>query len=225
MDTSKFLSLLSQKTLWLARPDTFKDKKEGVFHREMKAELDKIYRSLNSGIKATDGINSSEEFQSYLSNNTYINCWHKNNSESMIMWEMYGQTENSVAIKTTVKKLKESFNLHRVMKFALEVALDDVLYAKHDSIPSEKNYRQPFFIKRPHFSFENEVRLYIRAKDKKSRSDAPLGYAIPVDLSVLIEKIYVHPDSEDWFLESIQDLAKKYNITAEVTKGLCGNKL
>ena len=44
------------------------------------------------------------------------------------MWEIYGKSENSVAIKTNSSKLKNAFNLEDVMKFSLEVALDEVEY-------------------------------------------------------------------------------------------------
>lgn len=224
MDVSKLLSLLHKKSLWLARTDTFKDKKEGVFHDAMKQELSLIYKELNTKNSSNlAGIKNEDKFQEFLSDNTYINCWHKNINENMVMWEVYGQTENSVAIKTTAKKLKDSFNLNTVMKFALEVALDEVSYLNHEDAPAESNYRQPFFIKRPHFSFENEVRLYLMARERKTRANSPLGYEIPVDLSILIEEIYVHPDSKSWFFESIKDLVKKYNIKASVSKGDCGN--
>lgn len=212
--------------LLLARTDTFKDKKEGVFHSAMKKELGVIYQKINeNNDNAPEEIKNEDEFQAFLSDNTYINCWHKNIDESMVMWEVYGQTENSVVIKTTAKKLKASFDLNTVMKFALEVALDDILYLNHEDAPAERNYRQLFFMKRPHFSFENEVRLYLMARDKKTRLSAPLGYEISVDLSIRIEDIYVHPDSENWFFESVKDLVKRYEIKANVSRGISGNKV
>lgn len=39
MDVAKYLSLLSSKSIWLARPDTFKDQREGSFPDSMKSEL------------------------------------------------------------------------------------------------------------------------------------------------------------------------------------------
>ena len=225
MDLSKYLSLLSDQSLWLARSDTFADKREGVFHPAMRRDLDEIYHSLSSEGKINSSdIENTDDFQNHLSNNTYINCWHKSDSESMIMWEIYGQSENSIAIKTTPSKLKNSFNLDNVMKDAIEVALDDVIYEDHDKAASEKCYRQPFFLKRPHFSFEQEVRLYFRARHTKSKSEAPYGYKITVDLNQLIDEIYVHPDAEDWFFHAVKDLNKKYDIRAPLKRGVCGNK-
>ncbi|TBT23710.1 hypothetical protein D5E80_24820 [Vibrio parahaemolyticus] len=47
MDLPKFLSLLSSESIWLARSDTFKDKREGLFHSAMRSELDRIYTVLD----------------------------------------------------------------------------------------------------------------------------------------------------------------------------------
>jgi len=140
------------------------------------------------------------------------------------MWEIYGKSENSVAIKTNSSKLKNAFNLEDVMKFSLEVALDEVEYIDSNSLPSIQSSRQPFFVKRPHFSFEKEVRLYIRSRAHHSNEDAPFGYKIPVDLEVLIEGVYVHPDAEDWFFNAIVDLVKTYGISSPVSYGICGNQ-
>ena len=42
------------------------------------------------------------------------------------------------------------------------------------------------------------MRLYLFARDTKSRSKAPLGYKIKVNILELIDQIYVHPDAESW---------------------------
>lgn len=228
MDVTKFLSLLSKKELWLARADTFEDKWEGKFYPKIKEYIDSVYKSRKDSEEdlPDNGISNTKDFQEHVRRNSYISCWHKNADENMIMWKLYGQTEKSIAIKTTVAKLKESFNLNDIYRFSLEVALDDVVYAEpNEDVKLEKKWRQSFFLKRPHFAFEKEVRLYLKPKEEKFSTNAPLGYRIPVDLSKLIGEIYVHPDSQGWFFEIITDLVKKYDLTIEVKKGVCGNKL
>ena len=226
MDLPKFLSLLSTGELWLARSNTLKDKREGSFSKEMKEELNKIYESLKpeKEIGSNDSIKSASDYEQYVKNNAYFTCWHKNIYDNMVMWEIYGKSENSVAIKTNSSKLKNAFNLEDVMKFSLEVALDEVEYIDSNSLLSIQSSRQPFFVKRPHFSFEKEVRLYIRSRAHHSNEDAPFGYKIPVDLEVLIEGVYVHPDAEDWFFNAIVDLVKTYGISSPVSYGICGNQ-
>jgi hypothetical protein len=226
MDLPKYLSLLTSESIWLARSNTFKDKREGVFHSAMKDDLEKIYEMLSKrdDFPSTAPVKNAMDFQEYLSNNTYISCWHKSLKENMVMWEIYGQTENSIAIKTTASNLKSSFDLNELMKFAIEVALDEVSYIDSESAHLEKNYRQPFFIKREHFAFEKEVRLYLRTTNIGSLPDTPYGYNIPINLDLLIDEIYVHPDADDWFLEAVRALTDRFGLKKEVNKGLCGNK-
>lgn len=68
MDVAKFLSFLSKKELWLARPDTFKDKREGIFHPAMKEELDAVYERLNAQgkVPSDSEIKNSDDYQLYL---------------------------------------------------------------------------------------------------------------------------------------------------------------
>lgn len=87
MSVAKYLSLLSSKSIWLARPDTFKDQIEGSFPDSMKDEFDSIYTTLSKRFYFTGKhlVNDTEEFQNYLKQNTFISCWNKSIEESMIM--------------------------------------------------------------------------------------------------------------------------------------------
>ncbi|PME09157.1 hypothetical protein BCV44_04650 [Vibrio cyclitrophicus] len=226
MDIAKYLSLLSSKSLWLARPDTFKDQREGSFPESMKNELDIIYAALSKRPDFTGNhlVNNTEEFQSYLKLNTFISCWHRSIEESMIMWEIYGRESNSIAIKTKVDRLKSSFDKDETYRnFAIEIALDSVTYTNSTSTQSEQSYRQPYFIKREHFAFEREARLYIRSKEQYSSNNSPSGYPLQVDLSTLIECVYVHPDADDWFLNAVDSATHKYLPEVAVKRGTCGN--
>ena len=50
MDLAKFVSMLEQKALWLARADTFRHRHEGRFPNEMRKFIEKAYE----GLKAKD---------------------------------------------------------------------------------------------------------------------------------------------------------------------------
>ncbi|WP_434926336.1 hypothetical protein [Shewanella sp. HL-SH2] len=125
MDLPKYLSLLSSSSIWLARSDTFKDKREGIFHIAMTKELEDFYNVMSQrpDFHQDLPVKNVGEFQEYISRNTFISCWHKSLKENMVMWEIYGETENSVSIKTTAFKLKDSFCIEAIYKEALEVAL------------------------------------------------------------------------------------------------------
>jgi hypothetical protein len=225
LDLSKFISLLSKKSLWLARVDTFKDKHEGMFPLEMKRALDKIYKDFEKEENTKDGpIQNTTDFQQHLIKNAYINCWHQNLDENMVMWEIYGKTENSVAIQTTVKDLTESVSKKDLKKYKYKVAFEPVIYEKLEDIPGQLTYESPFFIKRPHFKFEKEVRLFLSTYSTMNPTvDTPIGIGMSVNLNTIINDIYVHPDASSWFFDVVQALVDKFELSIPVKKGLYGN--
>lgn len=104
---------------------------------------------------------------------TFLNCWHINDGESAGMWDLYGRSNRSIAIESTVGKLNE----------ALEAGTDypigagHVRYADYDSSwedldkDSKKslnevvfqdsiNFKDLFHIKRDSFRHEREFRAY-----------------------------------------------------------------
>ena len=221
MDLAKFVSLLDKKTLWLARSDTFRDQSEGRFPSEMRAAIEKAYESFDS--EGDSPIKTADDFQVYLCRNAYISCWHKNVDENMVMWELYGRDCNSVAVQTTVEKLED--NICSIDSDGLEFHLKNVQYSRAEDVKGKLNYSAPFFIKRPHYSFEKEARILLSTYSSISpKKETPRGFEVKLDVSNSIEKILVHPDSDEWFIEVVKSISKKYGISATVERGLCGNK-
>ena len=107
------------------------------------------------------------------------NCWHKNDSESMAMWDKYHPRNSGIAIKTTMEKLKES------LTDTIDVYIGDIKYMSHESIKggailpiqkgndsnsfqfenlaslSSASLCYPYFFKRKAFEYEHEVRIII----------------------------------------------------------------
>ncbi len=224
MNLSKFVSLLSTKSLWLARADTFKDQSEGEFHLEMRETLEEAYK--NFDLYENDKIKNENDFQNYLIKNAYINCWHKNDHENMVMWEIYSQAAEAVAIKTSVGDLVSSIDSSPYRKKIMEFLLGEVDYTPSEQIKGKLTYTAPFFIKRPHFAYESEVRIFLSSYSSLFPSlETPLGYSIPINLEEGIHEVFVHPDAQDWFLKSVKDLINAFGVTLPVKKGICGNTL
>ena len=222
MDLSKFISLIEKESLWLARADTFRDKHEGRFPDEMRTIIKKAYDGFNDDSNSV--VKDADDFQDYLRKNTFISCWHKNFDENMIMWEIYGKDTNAIAIQTTVKKILVPIDkLETTPYFMHSLMLKNVIYKRADEIKGALPYEECFFIKRPHFDFEKEVRIsldtYCRINPTKN---TPLGHYLPVVINELIEKILIHPDSPDWFMGVIKSVIEKYDLHAQVERGLYG---
>jgi hypothetical protein len=45
-----------------------------------------------------------------------------------------------------------------------------------------------------------------------------------IDLNIIIQDIYVHPDAAQWFLEAVQALVDQFRLSVTVKRGLYGNK-
>lgn len=220
MDLSKFISMLENKAIWLARVDTVKDKHEGRFPDEMKRTLEEFYK--NPSLNEKSSIENIDDFYDRLIKNTFISCWHKNFDENMVMWEIYGKVNNSIAIQTTVIELKRCMTESKLNGHSF--ILQNVQYQHSNQIFGELLYEDCFFIKRPHFSFEQEVRISLDTYAPKFESlKTPLGYDLPIMINDVISKILIHPDSQDWFLDVLTALIKKYNIKAPVLRGSYGN--
>jgi hypothetical protein len=218
MSLAKFISMIAQNALWLARADTFKDKHEGRFPDDMKKNIMKVYQQL--GNKGSSPIQNAQDLQDYLVKNTFINCWHKNCAENMVMWAIYGESNTSIAIQTSIGKIKTAINTSDLNGHCLN--LKNVTYLESDAIPETLRYEHCFFIKRPHFSFEQEVRISLDTYYPNNPSkETPYGHMLPVNISNLINKILIHPDSPDWFEEVIASITDKYKIHAPVSRGSC----
>lgn len=219
MNLPKFVSMLEQNALWLPRADKFRDRHEGRFPDEMRQLIEKAYEGF--GIDNNSPVKDADDFQDYLLKNTFISCWHKNFDENMVMWEVYGKDNNAVAIQTTVKNIKNSIDITNLTGHSL--LLKNVIYQRADEISGVLLYEECFFRKRPHFSFEQEVRISLDTYSRFSPSKkTPHGYKLPVHVNGLIEKILVHPDSEDWFVNAVKSITKKYKVNAPVSLGQYG---
>ena len=221
IDLAKFISLLDSRALWLARSDTFRDQGEGQFPQEMRVAIEKAYEGFTG--KEDSPIHDANDFREYLCKNAYVSCWHKNVDENMVMWELYGRDSNSVAIQTTVGKLKS--NISKIDSGGLEFHLKNVQYSNAQDVKGKLNYTAPFFIKRPHFSFEQEARILLSTYSAISpNKDTPLGKKVELDAVEAIEKVLVHPDSHDWFVQVVKSISDKYGLKASVERGVYGNK-
>jgi hypothetical protein len=97
-----------------------------------------------------------------------------------------------------------------------------VNYIDYDKewVPEDSIFN-PFLFKRQSFQHEHEIRAIIYTKDSRISCDLHKdsnGLSISVDLNNLIDRIYVSPDSPDWFYELVKNVSCKYGIRKKVLK-------
>lgn len=216
MDLSKFLDIITRAKLFFPRADKLGDPFEGSFPRA-NVKLRKImYPSMSDNERA-----HISEFYRIFKKFTVVSCWHLNESESDAMWKLYLKSDEGVAIQSTFNKLKASFSDKKYSEYIGVVKYLD--YNKEVMKP--EGSLAPFVHKRKSFEHEHELRVIIQHfyRDKNgdqnySKSPFKNGVYVPVNLDALIEKIYLAPTCQDWQVNLVESIIKKYRIIKEVQK-------
>ncbi len=151
----------------------------------------------------------------------HMHCWHLAEAESAAMWEIYQREGRGVAVRSTWGRLTGSLATDRLV-FGGKVRYID--YTK-ELIP-EGNVFDAFMHKRDSYAHEREARLVMLTgqpvgegndeADSRRMEPEPSVVPVPVDLSMLVERVYVAPDAPAWIRESVEDLTRTYGFDFEV---------
>lgn len=219
MDFTKFFSLVSTESLFLCRADLLGDPFEGSYSKANIKLRPEVYKDLPEAVR--DKIQQQmADYAKWVRQWTYINCWHTSEYESAAMWQLYAKSDKAVALKTTYKNLIDSLPDH------VYVGLVQYIDYEEDWLP-EGNVFYPFMHKRKSFAHEKEVRIVhqdLPTSGKGIRVGAANdleGLSVPVDLDLLIERVYIAPTSPNWYFNLVVEVLKKY----EISKALYSSKL
>ncbi|UOK42482.1 MULTISPECIES: DUF2971 domain-containing protein [Flavobacterium] len=203
MDMSKFLDLLISGKMFMSRSDKFEDQYEGTFSEPTFEEIKKISEN-------------NPKFLNYYKShreNVVISSWHTNEYESFAMWQIFTKNNEGLAIQSTLGRLKEALQKERYT----EQYIGEVNYIdyKKELIPFDDAFF-PFLFKRKSFQYENEVRIISDVTSQKLTIND--GLKIDVDINKMIEKIYIHPKSENWYKKLVIELVSKLGFGFEIEK-------
>jgi hypothetical protein len=209
VDTAKFLDFLESRTLFFCRADSFSDKFEGAFTPSLKREIEASY--LKNSIDFT-----YEKFKQRMRQTVFINCWHKDRDDSAAMWALYGLSKYSVALTTTVGKLKDCLDKGAN---AYDLAIEKVEYIKHWRDPKIDiaPYARVFAYKTKAYQYEKEVRVLLDRSLNEFDEEIPAhGMSIGVDPSLLVRSIVIAPEAPPWFDQLVRSTVKRYGLTVPV---------
>ncbi|VTX90103.1 Uncharacterised protein [Neisseria subflava] len=221
MDFSKYMSLLTTRSLYFARADTFEDPYEGAFgslenkeiwenlHKEQFNEILKnpiMSKEVNINCESNRLINDLLELNKMIKKKWFISCWHENSYESEAMWRLYSSFfANAIAIKTTFRHLYDSLGRD------INIEIGKIEY-----IDYKKNFAPVngvFWRKRKSFEHEKEVRAMFFDMNENS-----FGKLIPCDLNILIQEVYISPSAPSWFKKLIEDVNLKFELNAKIVQ-------
>jgi len=203
LDLSKFLDLLLSKKLFMSRSDKFEDQYEGTFSEPTYEEIKKL---------AVD----NPEFLNYYKTHrekVAVSSWHINEYESFAMWQIFTQNSEGLAIQSTIGRLQKA--VEPETNFDQHIGEVNYIDYKKEYIPFDDLFF-PFLFKRKSFQYEREVRII--TDTSKSNLKLNEGLKINVDINQLIEKIYIHPKSENWYKKLVIELVERLDFDFEIEK-------
>jgi hypothetical protein len=203
LDLSKFLDLLMSEKLFMSRSDKFEDQYEGTFSEPTFEEIKKL------SIDNPDFLNYYKTHREKVA----ISSWHINEYESFAMWQIFTQNSEGLAIQSTIGRLQESL----VLETNFNQYIGEVNYIdyKKEHIPFDDMFF-PFLFKRKSFQYEGEVRIITDIGESDIKINE--GLKINVNINQLIEKIYIHPKSENWYKNLVIQLVKQLGFDFTIEK-------
>ena len=186
MSLKKLIDFLRTNELYFARGEILKDKFEGTGTRANIQKRDLLAKHLtqqNKGWSIDRGESAVKNILSVKKKLVYMNCWHKNDKESVAMWNMYGETDEAVVIQSTYEKLKRQLDPDYYTKDGRKVIdpermareaggqmsferecyyLGEVSYIDYETDPaiSEGDLVTQFMHKRKEYEYEQEIRAF-----------------------------------------------------------------
>ena len=203
LDLSKFLDLLLSQKLFMSRSDKFEDQYEGTFSEPTFEEIKKLSEHNPEFLK----------FYKERREKVVISSWHINEYESFAMWQIFTQNNEGLAIQSTVGRLQAALQADTTYQQSIgEVNYIDY---KKEYIPFDDMFF-PFLFKRKSFIYEREIRIICDASARVNPVNE--GLNISVNINDLIEKIYIHPKSENWYKKLVIGLLKKLDFDFLIEK-------
>ncbi|WP_264619465.1 DUF2971 domain-containing protein [Flavobacterium sp. 7A] len=203
LDLSKFLELLLSKKLFMSRSDKFEDQYEGTFSEPTYEEIKRL---------SIDKPNFLKYYKKHREK-VAISSWHINEYESFAMWQIFTQNSEGLAIQSTIGRLQECLTEEK--NFTQHIGEVNYIDYKKEYIPFDDMFF-PFLFKRKSFQYEREVRILTDVTGNNLKLND--GLKINVDINQLIEKIYIHPKSENWYKNLVIQLVEELGFDFKIEK-------
>jgi len=203
LDQSKFVDLLLYRKLFMSRSDKFEDQYEGTFSEPTFEEIRKLSADNPDFL----------DFYKTRRKNIVVSSWHINEYESFAMWQIFTQKNEGLAIQSTLSRLQQA--LAHETTFEQHIGEVNYIDYKKEYIPFENSFF-PFLFKRKSFVYEREIRIITDVTSHHLTIDN--GLKIDIGIEHLIEKIYIHPKSENWYKNLVIELVKRLGFDFVIEK-------
>lgn len=226
IDLTKFLSMLHKQSLFFTRVDKMEDPFEGSYAKKNHEARKEWYRHMEK-IGFFKDVATDDEIEKAIANYdwltqkmpaiTTINCWHKSETESALMWKSYSSTNSGIMLKSNFARVVKSME-----ETKQNVYISEVHYLDYNiEVMPDGNTFLPFIHKQNFYTHENEIRLLHEVPNKGfehdwSKEDSEFGVNIQVNLDILIEEIIVAPFVQKWYIDLIASLNERYGLNKPI---------
>lgn len=207
MSFEKFANILATESLFFSRADKYDDKFEGYIPEAI------IVSYESAGIRI-----DPNSFRPYV----MCNCWHHGDEESMGMWDKYHLRNSGIAIKTTLRNLRNS------LPDEPNTLIGQIEYIEnHNQIEMPESpsiaslVYSPYFYKRTPFEYEHEVRAIIDVEPFLHDDPYEFGKPLEIDVQTLIgenSEVIVSPHADKWVAGTLELIVKRYGFQFPVNR-------
>lgn len=128
-----------------------------------------------------------------------VNCWSASEHESHALWRIFCGAQEGVAVQTTLRRLSRA---------AENIRVQPVFYMEPRHVAPLELMQAT--VKRPAFSYENEVRIIAQRETKNPKLiRSELGFELPIDLSIF-DAIAIHPEADASFMNIVKGIIDVY---------------
>lgn len=221
MDFAKFMHMIDTSCLHFSTPDTLRktDPFEGIFPKAVdkkvrREDAQREEQARNEGRRTVQFPTVPQSLSQWAS----INCWHVNKHESEAMWKLYRKSNEGIAIQSTYQRMIDSFHNSEPIVHVGLVSYIDYETEAYDC----KNAFQTLLHKRKSYEHERELRAvaYDEDPDTVFKHVDEEGIDVKVDLTRLIEAVYLDPLAPNWLEHLVGSLISRlgYNFALRSSK-------
>jgi len=207
MDFSKFSDLLKTKTLYFAPASKFDDELEGNYTHLDHQNTEERFVGWGFDDTALEIAADARKLDStHKQQAVVISCWTIASEISLEMWDTYTSSKDSLAIQTTVEKLRDALGSDFLF---IPVRYLDF---NRDEIPRAHSL-EPFFFKQESYSWEKELRIVAEMEAGKRIGSPRKAQVSPESF---ITGIKFHPKASTDFITNVKNLVKDKIPTANL---------
>jgi len=211
MAFDRLQQFLETEQLWFARLDQFDDPLEGTL---TDGEISFEPPSDAHALQLRDA--TSDPIAQMMRHTAYVQCWRMG-AESMAMWNLYGKTQDSVAVTTTVGLLK-----HQLAKDIRSVYMAEIEYVDWNEPRILKGVFDPVLRKIEGYEHESEMRLFfwnvagLRPDGVYRRDEIPKGLTFSINPKEMINAIWIGPRGAARTQSMVEALVAQYKLDVSI---------